>query len=73
MEGLNRIRENTVEKRLLNEDGNPAFGINFYIINAKGEYAGVSMYASERGRFAVCTENGAELVPVEGLLTRPSA
>ncbi len=73
MEGLKRIRENTVEKRLLNEEGNPAFGINFYILNAKGDYAGVSMYTSERRRFAVCTENGAELVSVEGLLTRPNA
>ena len=73
MEGLKRIKENTVEKRLLNEEGNPAFGINFYVVNTKGEHAGVSMYASERGRYAVCTENGAELVPLEGLLTRPSA
>lgn len=73
MEGLKRIKENTVERRLLNDDGNPSFGINFYVINAKGEYAGVSMYQSERGRYAVCTENGVELVPVEGLLTRPNA
>ena len=70
MAGLKRIQENTVESRLLNDDGNPSFGINFYIINAKGEYAGVSLYESERSRYAVCTENGAELAPLEGLLQR---
>ncbi len=70
MAGLKRIQENTVESRLLNDEGNPSFGINFYIIDAKGEYAGVSLYESERSRYAVCTENGAELAPLEGLLQR---
>ncbi|HJO17727.1 MAG TPA: N(4)-(beta-N-acetylglucosaminyl)-L-asparaginase [Vicinamibacterales bacterium] len=68
MAGLKRIQENTVEPRLLNSRGKPAFGISFYVLNAKGEYAGVSMYATERSRFAVCTENGGELVPLEPLL-----
>ena len=68
MEALKRVQENTVEKRLLNSRGLPNFGLSFYIINAKGEYAGVAMYASERSRYAVCTENGAELAPLEPLL-----
>ena len=68
MAGLKRIQENTVEPRLLNSRGEPAFGISFYVLNAKGEYAGVSMYATERSRFAVCTENGGELAPLEPLL-----
>ncbi|MEC7769178.1 MAG: isoaspartyl peptidase/L-asparaginase, partial [Acidobacteriota bacterium] len=68
LEGLKRIKENTIEPRLLNSRGEPAFGISFYVLNAKGEYAGVSMYASERSRYAVCTENGGELVPLEPLL-----
>ncbi len=68
MAGLKRIQENTIEPRLLNSRGEPAFGISFYVLNAKGEYAGVSMYATERSRFAVCTENGGELVPLEPLL-----
>lgn len=66
--GLRRIKENTVEKRLLNSRGEPAFGISFYALNAKGEYGGVSMYATERSRYAVCTENGGELVALEPLL-----
>jgi N4-(beta-N-acetylglucosaminyl)-L-asparaginase len=68
IEGLKRIKANTVEKRLLNGKGQPAFNISFYALNAKGEHAGVSMYASARSTYAVCTENGAQSVPLEGLL-----
>ena len=68
LEGLKRIKENTVEKRLRKANGDPAFGISFYVLNKKGEYAGVSMYATERSSFAVCTENGQESVPLEPLL-----
>ena len=71
MEVLKRIKNNTVEKRLLNSRGLPNFGINFYIINAKGEYAGVTMY--EGSSFALCNENGPQTVKCDGLLQgRPS-
>jgi len=66
MEVLKRIQNNTVEKRLLNERGLPNFGINFYILNAKGEYAGVSMY--EGASFAMCNENGPQTLKCEGFL-----
>jgi N4-(beta-N-acetylglucosaminyl)-L-asparaginase len=66
MEVLKRIRHNTVEKRLLNERGLPNFGINFYILNAKGEYAGVSMY--EGASFAICNENGPQTLKCDGFL-----
>ena len=62
---LRRVQKNTVEKRLLNSRGLPNFGLNFYVLNAKGEFAGVSMYAST---FAVCTENGAETRDTEAML-----
>ncbi len=65
MEALKRIKANTIEKRLLTKSGNPNFGINFYILNAKGEYAGVSMYAAQ---YAVCTENGPQILDCEPLL-----
>jgi N4-(beta-N-acetylglucosaminyl)-L-asparaginase len=70
IEGLKRIKASTIEKRLLNEKGNPNFGINFYILNAKGEHAGVTMYAGPRGgsKYAVCTENGPQLVDLVPLL-----
>jgi N4-(beta-N-acetylglucosaminyl)-L-asparaginase len=68
MEGLKRIKANTIEKRLITDRGEPNFGINFYIVNARGEYAGVGMYGGERARFAVCDEKGARLEPIEPLL-----
>jgi N4-(beta-N-acetylglucosaminyl)-L-asparaginase len=68
MEALRRVQTNTVEKRLLNERGFPSFGLSFYALNAKGEYAGVSMYAGENSKYAVCTENGPESVALEPFL-----
>ncbi len=56
LDGLRRIQHNTVEQRLLNERGLPNFGINFYIVNKAGEYAGVTMYGPSQ--FAVCDANG---------------
>ena len=68
MEALRRVQSNTVESRLLNGRGLPAFGLSFYILDRKGRHAGVSMYAGETSRYAVCTENGAELLSLEPLL-----
>ena len=68
IEALRRVKANTVEKRLLNDRGLPAFGLTFYVLNKAGDYAGVSMYATERSKYAVCTENGAEHLPLEPLL-----
>jgi N4-(beta-N-acetylglucosaminyl)-L-asparaginase len=77
LDACKRIKANTVEKRLLNSKGNPNFGINFYILNAKGEYAGVSMYPAYlrestgetvESTYAVCTEKGPETVRCEALL-----
>jgi N4-(beta-N-acetylglucosaminyl)-L-asparaginase len=71
MEVLNRIKNNTIEKRLLNSRGLPNFGITFYMLNAKGEYASVTMY--EGGSFAICNENGPQTLKCDALLTgRPS-
>ena len=66
IDALKRVRANTVEKRLLNARGLPNFWLSFYIVNAHGEHAGVCMY--EGDRYAVCTENGAELLASEALL-----
>jgi N4-(beta-N-acetylglucosaminyl)-L-asparaginase len=65
LDALRRVRANTVERRLLNSRGNPNFGLNFYILNTRGESAGVSMYSST---FAICTENGAQTLETEPLL-----
>ena len=61
---LRRVAKNTIEKRLLNSNGRPNFGLNFYVLNAKGEHAGVSMYEST---YSVCTEDGAKTLPTEVL------
>ena len=77
LEACRRIKANTVEKRLLNSKGNPNFDINFYVLNAKGEYAGVSMYPAYlrestkeviQSSYAVCTEKGPETLPCASLL-----
>ena len=68
MEALKRIKANTVEKRLLNKSGNPNFGINFYVVNARGEYAGVTMYEGSKATFAICDEKGPQTIPCDGLL-----
>ena len=61
---LKRIAANTVEKRLLNSRGQPNFNVNFYILNARGDYAGVALYPTQ---FAVCTDAGPRTLDVEAL------
>ena len=61
---LRRVSANTIERRLLNGKGRPNFGLTFYVLDAKGRYAGVGMYEST---YAVCTQHGAETVPTEAL------
>ncbi len=67
---LERIRANTVEPRLQDENGEPSFDVRFFIVNTAGEYAGVALWGSGENAFAVCDENGAREEPLEGLLTR---
>lgn len=66
MEGLRRIVQNTVEPRLLNSRGTPNFSVQFYVLNARGEHAGVTMYPG--GNYAACDEGGPRTVPLEALL-----
>jgi N4-(beta-N-acetylglucosaminyl)-L-asparaginase len=68
MEALKRIKANTVERRLLNTKGNPNFNIRFFVLNKRGETAGVAMYHSGETRYALCSENGASSPELEPLL-----
>ena len=81
MAALQRIKANTVEPRLRKPNGDPNFNILFYILNARGEHAGVAMYGEDEGergwagqtnsqfvRYSVCDENGPRMVNVDGLL-----
>jgi len=64
MTALKRVAASTVEKRLLNSRNQPNFGLNFYILNVRGEYAGVSMYPA---KYAVCTDSGPRTLDTESL------
>jgi N4-(beta-N-acetylglucosaminyl)-L-asparaginase len=68
MATLERVRASTVEKRLLNSRGLPAFDLRFFILNKGGEHVGVALYGAEEKTYAVCTENGAETRTFEALL-----
>ena len=63
---LKRVQANTVDRRLLNSRGLPNFGLSFYILNKRGDYAGVALYGGRQ--FAVCDERGPRLEPLEPLL-----
>ena len=65
---LERIRSNTVEGRLLREDGTPDFDVRFFLVNKAGEYAGVALRGTGETHFGVCDENGLREEPLEGLL-----
>ena len=73
MTAMQRIASYTVEKRLLTEDGRTRFGLTFYVVNKRGDYAGVSNWlrGEDGPKFAVCTENGAELQTCESLYGEP--
>jgi len=64
MTALKRVAGSTVEKRLLNSRNQPNFGLNFYILNVRGEYAGVSMYPA---KYAACTDSGPQTLDTESL------
>lgn len=67
MEALKRIQAATIEKRLLNDEGRPAFNVNFYVLDKQGRYAGVALYGGEQRKFAVCDKNGPRHEVIEGL------
>ncbi len=71
MAALRRVKAATVEKRLLNSQGNPSFQLAFYALDKRGAYAGVSMYAKmgkREEKFAVCGENGPQTLLCDSLL-----
>jgi N4-(beta-N-acetylglucosaminyl)-L-asparaginase len=69
MAALGRIKEDTADPSLLNARGEPNFNVKFYIVNAAGTIAGVALYGGEDVRYAVCNENGADLLVCDALLS----
>ncbi len=75
-EALRRVVAGTREKRLLDAHGRPAFQLTFYVLDKQGRYAGVSLYAKtdeREARFAVCDENGPEVLSCDSLLGEATA
>jgi len=58
VEVLKRVAAHT-EKRLLDEQGRPNFGLKFYLLSKDGSHAGVSMWGPSK--FAVTDEKGTRL------------
>ena len=54
---LRRVVEKT-PPRLLNAQGRPTFGLQFYAVNKKGEFGGAGF---TRNRYAVADDKGARL------------
>ena len=71
MTALRRIWENT-ESRLLNDNQEPSFNVNFYVLGKNGNHAGVAFYGTNQNdsvrNYAVCDENGGRHEPIEGLI-----
>jgi N4-(beta-N-acetylglucosaminyl)-L-asparaginase len=65
LEALRRIAAITRDKRLLDSEGRPKFGIKFYALNKRGDYGSASMWSQsnngKRANFAVADGAGARL------------
>ncbi len=48
LEVCRRVVENTTEPYLLDELGRPAFNINYYLVNKRGQYGAVSMWSGRQ-------------------------
>ena len=57
------VAATTRERRLLDKQGRPDFGIRFYAVNKKGDYGSASMWKGKKKRalFAVADAAGARL------------
>jgi N4-(beta-N-acetylglucosaminyl)-L-asparaginase len=68
MEVMKRVIAMT-EKRLLDPSGKPYFGLSYYAVNKKGEFAGAACY--EGMQYAVCDAQGPRLVNAVSLFKGP--
>ncbi len=59
LEVLRRVASHTTEKRLLDDQGRPNFGLKFYLIAKDGRYAGATMWGPSK--FAVADRRGTRL------------
>jgi N4-(beta-N-acetylglucosaminyl)-L-asparaginase len=59
LEALRRIVNFTVEPRLQDDQGRPNFGVNYYAVNKRGEFAGAAIYSG--AQFAVSIDGDTRL------------
>ncbi len=59
LEVLRRVVKNTREPHLLGADGRPNFGLKFYLLDTRGQHAGVSLWGPTK--FAITDERGTRL------------
>lgn len=71
LDALRRIVRFTVERRLLDEAGHPAFNVNFYALNRRGEYGAAALWSGSR--YAVHDGRRNELRDSAYLFRRPGA
>jgi N4-(beta-N-acetylglucosaminyl)-L-asparaginase len=64
---LKRVASNTVEKRLMNEKGEPNYGLVFYAVDTNGVNGGVAFTPGYR--YSVCDDKGPRFVECESLYT----
>jgi len=64
---LKRVLSSTVEKRLLNDNGVPNFGLVFYAVNKKGVHGGASF--TPGFQYAVCDDKGPRFEHCETLFS----
>ncbi|MBL8749527.1 MAG: N(4)-(beta-N-acetylglucosaminyl)-L-asparaginase [Planctomycetes bacterium] len=64
MEAVKRVVRLTKVKRLLDDQGRPAFQVKFYGIDKSGQFGSAGLYADQ---FAVCDEKGARLQDLASL------
>ena len=70
MEALRRVRANTAEKRLQTARGMPRFNVNYYVVNHKGEYAGVASVCGEAASGAALDRSLSALTVACGMVGR---
>ena len=68
MYALNRVKT-MAEKSpgYLNDKGEIAFNLQFYILNKKGQYAGVAMRGGDERYYAMCDDNGAQHLVMDSI------
>lgn len=71
LEALGRVVQHTTETHLVGTDGRTNFGLKFYLLNKRGEHAGVSLWGPTK--LAVTDSRGSRLEECECLYRRTGA